>query len=641
MGLYLSGNAQQSFKDNLLMKLKQAKEDTNKVKLLIDLAKTIEDNEPETAAAYSKTAEALSSKLSYKEGLFAATTRLGASFYIKGLFNEALIAYERSLKMAHETKNRINTGTAHLNLSSAYREMGNFEKALMHSLEGRKAISNTSNNLLKAQMDDALQVLYFTRGEYNKGIVYGERALLFVRKSKDKVQLAKYLINLSLNYNSTKRLKEAELMLNESLAISKVTKDKRVEATALLNLSDLAIKEGNALKIRKYCMQSLKLQREIGSFDGEAVALKAIAMSFLIEKRTDSANYYATKAYRIDTAKGFRRETIEVLDLFSHISFASGKINEGFTYNRRFGDSLFVFVSDIISQQSAELEKKYETEKKQGQIARLQSQTLLQQLSISRKNMLNYILAASAVALLLIFIISYRSYKNKQKLQQQKINTLETEKQLTATEAILKGEEQERSRLAKDLHDGLGGMLSGIKFSFNTMKGNLIMTPENAQSFERSMDMLDSSIKEMRRVAHNMMPEALVKFGLDTALKDFCNDISKSGALQVTYQSIDFDNQKIEQTTAITIYRIIQELINNVIKHAAAKTAIVQLSKSDNRLTVTIEDDGKGFNIALLKGTNGMGWANIQNRIDFLKGKLDINSETGKGTSVFIEITLT
>ena len=192
-------------------------------------------------------------------------------------------------------------------------------------------------------------------------------------------------------------------------------------------------------------------------------------------------------------------------------------------------------------------------------------------------------------------------------------------------EAALKGEEQERTRLAKDLHDGLGGMLSGIKYSFQTMKGNLIMTPDNAQAFERSMDMLDSSIKEMRRVAHNMMPEALVKFGLNTALKDFCNDINLSGALKVTYQSIGLENVEVEQTTAIAIYRIVQELLNNTIKHAGANNAIVQVSKSDGLLAVTVEDDGKG-------------WSNIENRVEFLKGKLDVNSQPGKGTSVLIEL---
>ena len=296
-----------------------------------------------------------------------------------------------------------------------------------------------------------------------------------------------------------------------------------------------------------------------------------------------------------------------------------------------------------------ELEKKYETEKKESLIKQLEAEKKAQQLSIRQKNTLNYILIAGAIILLIISLLSYRTYKQKQKLQQQRISELETQQQLTATEAVLKGEEQERTRLAKDLHDGLGGMLSGIKYSFNTMKGNLIMTPENNQAFERSMDMLDSSIKEMRRVAHNMMPEALVKFGLDTALKDFCNDINKSGALQVSYQSIGLENAMIEQTTAITIYRIVQELINNTMKHAAAKNAVVQVAKSDDKLSVTVEDDGKGFDVSILnlaKGRpddgagRGIGWSNIQNRVEFLKGTLDVQSGKEKGTSVHIEMNI-
>jgi two-component system, NarL family, sensor kinase len=282
------------------------------------------------------------------------------------------------------------------------------------------------------------------------------------------------------------------------------------------------------------------------------------------------------------------------------------------------------------------MEARFESEKKESMIKQLEADKQLQDLTIRQKNTLNYLLIGSAITLFVISLLSYRTYSQKQKLQQQRITQLESEKQLTATEAVLKGEEQERSRL----HDGLGGMLSGIKYSFNTMKGNLIMTPENQQAFERSMDMLDSSIKEMRRVAHNMMPEALVRFGLDTALKDFCNDINKSGALEISYQSIGLENETLDQTTSITIYRIVQELISNTMRHAAAKTAIVQVTKSDGQLSVTVEDDGKGFDTIILKQSKGIGWANIQHRVDFLKGKLDVNSQPGNGTSVHIEFNV-
>jgi signal transduction histidine kinase len=278
-----------------------------------------------------------------------------------------------------------------------------------------------------------------------------------------------------------------------------------------------------------------------------------------------------------------------------------------------------------------ELEAKYQAQKKEVELQ-------AQQKIIAQKNTLNYLFAGSTVLLLITISLLFLNYRHKQKLQQQRIADLEMQQQLTATEAVLKGEEQERTRLAKDLHDGLGGMLSGIKYAMGTMKGNLVMTPENNQAFERSMDMLDSSIKEMRRVAHNMMPEALIKFGLDTALKDFCNDINQSGALHINYQSVGMEQAAVEQTTAITIYRVVQELINNTMKHAAAKNAIVQIAKQDNQIAVTVEDDGKGFDTAQIQRAKSIGWANIKSRVEFLKGSVDVKSEAGKGTSVHIEI---
>jgi signal transduction histidine kinase len=209
----------------------------------------------------------------------------------------------------------------------------------------------------------------------------------------------------------------------------------------------------------------------------------------------------------------------------------------------------------------------------------------------------------------------------------------------STTEAILKGQEEERSRLAKDLHDGLGGLLSGIKFSLTNMKDNLIVTPDNMAVFERSLDMLDTSIMELRRVAHNMMPEMLVKFGLDEAMKEYCNSVTATNMLTAKYQSFGM-NERIDGTSEIIIYRIIQELLNNVVKHASASEALVQLVKGNERLSVLVEDNGKGFDTAALENNKGAGWTNIRSRTNYLNGRLDVHSEQGRGTTVTIEFKL-
>ncbi|HEY5823190.1 MAG TPA: sensor histidine kinase, partial [Cyclobacteriaceae bacterium] len=404
-----------------------------------------------------------------------------------------------------------------------------------------------------------------------------------------------------------------------------------------LNLGDVCLEKGDYVGMKPYMEKALVLSKKLGIHESELIALKGLSFYYQFKKEYKHSEALAREALALSYKFSQRIQRQKVLAHLSNLGYSRQDIMMGEYYAKQsmlLGDSI---LNETIRNATLELEKKYENEKKENQIRQLETDKQVQQLSIRQKNTLNYILMGSAVTILIIFLLSYRTYKQKQKLQLQRITELETEKQLTATEAVLKGEEKERTRIAKDLHDGLGGMLSGIKYSFNTMKENLVMTPENHRAFERSMDMLDSSIKEMRRVAHNMMPESLVKFGLDTALQDFCNDVNQSGALQVTYQSIGVNPLKLDQTISIAVYRIVQELINNTMKHARARTAIVQITRTNDQLAVTVEDDGKGFDTTLLTRSEGMGWNNIKSRVDFLKGEIDVKSDSN-GTSVHIDL---
>ncbi|HND82886.1 MAG TPA: ATP-binding protein, partial [Chitinophagales bacterium] len=183
--------------------------------------------------------------------------------------------------------------------------------------------------------------------------------------------------------------------------------------------------------------------------------------------------------------------------------------------------------------------------------------------------------------------------------------------------------------------------LSSVKYSLNDMKENVILSADNAVSFTRSIDMLDSGIQELRRIAHNMMPENLMKFGLDKALADYCQSISKTNIVEISYNSFQLEDYIENSNVSITVYRVIQELINNTIKHANATQIIVQVFKENNILNITVEDNGKGFDVNNISNFKGAGWTNIQNRINYLKGKIQVDSAPTEGTSVNIEIPLT
>jgi len=487
----------------------------------------------------------------------------------------------------------------YLNISNFYKEMNEFPKQEEYA---RKALSIATKTGRKEHLFKSYMFIVYAlnmQNEYEKARPYLDSSKIYYSESESYEVLVSYHLIAGLLYMNLNLLDDAKETFTKGLSIAE-----RFKAVFSIN------------QTRMQLGRVLTMQKKFG--EAERILLTALHDVKATNEATqvNIANDYLARLYE-----------------------EWGKYKTALMYYKEYKAIDDSISSEQTKQYATGLEVKYETGKKEYRISQLEADQKIQQLSLRQKNILNYILIGSAVTLLVISLLSYRTYKQKQKLQQQRIADLEKEKQLAATEAVLKGEEQERTRLAKDLHDGLGGMLSGIKYSFQTMKGNLIMTPDNHQAFERSMDMLDSSIKEMRRVAHNMMPEVLVNFGLNVALKDFCNDINRSGALQVSYQSIGIENAVIEQTTAITIYRIVQELINNTMKHAAAKSAIVQVSKAnDGIISITVEDDGKGFDPAIIQEVKGIGWNNIHSRVRYLKGKVDVRSEAGKGTSVLIEL---
>jgi signal transduction histidine kinase len=627
-------------RDSLLKLLPTAKADTNTVFLYINIGQQYESNEPEKAKFYYRSARDLSQKINYPRGVIKYIVNYTFVLNMQGLYDSSLILNLQSVALSRQIKDSVYLAKTLFNTGSVYRGKGEYENAVACYEEGKKIFTKFGDPDIESRTDDILQLLYFDMKQYGRSIDFGKNAIAGLRKIDDPSSLGMALNNLGLTYSYLRHFDTAAILFQQALDIAHQVSDKNMEVNQYLNLGNVFLQQGLYDKMKPYMERALVLAKELESYEIELMSKEGLASYYTSKKNYALAEQYAKEALALSYRYDLKLERVKVFSQLSNLSFAKQDIQLGNLYaakSTQLADSL---LNKSIQENTMELEKKYETAKKENQIHQLESDKKVQQFSIRQKNILNYILIAGAATLLLISLLGYRNYRQKQKLQEQRISELEKEKQLTATEAVLKGEEQERTRLAKDLHDGLGGMMSGIKYSLLTMKRNLVMTPENQQAFERSMDMLDHSIQEMRRVAHNMMPEALLKFGLDTALKDLCNDINQTGALRVNYQSIGMEKMIIDQTTSIAIYRIVQELINNTMKHAGAQSAIVQLTKTNNTLSITVEDDGKGFDTSILNATTGMGWSNIQSRIEYLKGKIDTRSDAGKGTSVHIELNI-
>ncbi len=230
------------------------------------------------------------------------------------------------------------------------------------------------------------------------------------------------------------------------------------------------------------------------------------------------------------------------------------------------------------------------------------------------------------VSVILVLVLFVKNYL-RTKLQKQKV---EMEKELAV--------EQERIRMARELHDGLGSMLSGIKHSFSAIKNDVVLNKEQENKFDYTIGKLDDSIKDLRAVSHSMLSAELLEEGLVAAIKNYCNAISVTGKINIAFESIMEQPPGLSGEQAFHVFRVVQELVQNIVKHAGAAEAVVQLSYTNGMLSLTVEDNGTGFNIQQVHEKDGIGLRNVEARVKLLHGKTDIRSVYGKGTSVLVEI---
>jgi signal transduction histidine kinase len=292
-----------------------------------------------------------------------------------------------------------------------------------------------------------------------------------------------------------------------------------------------------------------------------------------------------------------------------------------------------------------QLETQYETNKKEKEIARLKIIYTEKELAVVKRNRILLIGGVSVVALLFVLGLLYRSSKQKQviaekeqRIKEEQIKFLERQQQVVSLQSMINGQETERIRIAKDLHDGLGGVFSTVKMHYSTLQHEIPEIKNNAL-YQKTFELIDNASDELRKVAHNMMPEVLVKVGLIEALKDFCNNISAGKLLKISLQTYGME-KRLGTSTEIMLFRIIQELINNIIKHAYATEAIIQFNRDGNRLSIIIEDNGKGFDTLEAEEKRTMGMNTVKSRVDYLNGKLTIDSQKDVGTTVMIDLLL-
>ncbi|MBD0779059.1 sensor histidine kinase [Maribacter sp. ANRC-HE7] len=581
---------------------------------------------------------------------------------------------------------------ANINLAGGYLDYFDVENAKKYFV-----IGNNFADKLIAKDSSAQHMKIWLRGNYNLGVAYGyegnlekeielaAKTIPIAQQMGDKMFVANGNTNLGIKYAnlslydkayemftiSQKQFKEIgtpEDILYHSLAF----------ATSLAQMDSLD-RMKSVLDIAKTNLDKIPNSFYKGPYFGELGlyygrsgefknALKALDRSYAFYKDHQS-NYYLKLLYQryadiydkmgdFKKAKEYTLKHINFTDDEHSISDKVGSYYKLAKYEaglNRFQQAYDYLKDYVIALDSArvgelgndmqQLEMEYKTATKEKEILKLENEKNETALALEKKKSQNYMLWAIASVLVLLLFIGYYGYnsqlrkaRKKEHQQETEVSLLKQEQQNQVFSALIEGQENERKRLAIDLHDGLGGRLSGISLNLSKLDKDEPKEYPKTQ-LKKVMKDLDDSLSELRTIARNLMPETLVKFGLKAALKDYCS--SRTGNdTKVTLQFYGTE-KGINLNQQVTMYRIMQELINNAIKHAKASEILVQFMRDGNKVDITVEDNGIGFKEeTLVDKADGMGISNLRTRVAYLKGDLEIHSEENEGTTVNIQITL-
>lgn len=577
-----------------------------------------------------------SNRIKYDYGIGSSYARLG---YIEGHEGRHLQGIELTKKaLAHFEKiNRIKGITlCCINLGFNYNILAMPDSALYYFFKGITLLEETKSEPGKlARLYENVGNTFGNRKELSKAIEYARKSITLATSINDSDYLVTAYASLSNIYNQSEQYKSG------------------LEA-AKKAWNYLPYKEDPVLVEKVYSKLAASYVGT-GEPDSAIVAAKKAmrysetAPNYFISTGLDLANAYEQKKDYISQKKILNtlKEKAEANNNLFHLfniygglaqaNYLSGNYREAYLYKEKYAAYKDSFFTEQGRKEMAEVEVRYKAAEKEKALSEKQLQLTQKELALKKSN--QYILFAIAGIVMtgLIALLFFLQARNRKKAFALELNALQKQKEIYLLEALMQGEEKERSRIAKDLHDGVAGTLAAAKMHLSSIANNTQAFLQS-DNYRQSVQLLDEATSEVRKTSHNLMPEVLLRYGLDKALRRYCNNISNHNLL-VQYDSWG-ELQRFHTSFELAVYRIVQELLNNVLKHSKASETMVQLNHQNNILSVTVEDNGVGF-INDDEPTAGMGLQSLRSRIKAMNGKLEIETSKGNGVSAYLEFETT
>ncbi|MEQ8243884.1 sensor histidine kinase [Fulvivirga sp.] len=413
----------------------------------------------------------------------------------------------------------------------------------------------------------------------------------------EKIQ-AHYQFNEGIFYRYRQNRHLAKMAYSSAIKYcGKHTFLKYIKFSSFLHLTQLEALDGNEALSREYLDSAARLWDKADSLRS-AFIFNRFAAYYYFEKAKvyDSAYYVLRKSNDIEPLLDFRNNTLKMTEM-------------------------------QVKLQTAEKEKQILEEQQKAQITR---------------NWLVVAIVALVLGTGMAVLLQKNTAKKRQLaeqevlLKQQRVENLLKAQELASVDAMIAGQEKERQEVANELHDDLGGLMASIKLHFNSFKSE----PNQATNklYEKTESLIDEAYQKIRAIAHAKNSGVIAKHGLLKSINEMAQKVSIANNLAINVNDHGLDD-RLENTMELTLFRVIQELITNIVKHSNASEANIHLTKHSDYLNIMIEDNGDGFDTAgITTRSQGMGLKSVDKRISHLGGSMNIDSEIGRGTTIIIEV---
>jgi signal transduction histidine kinase len=596
-------------------------------------------SELDSALKYANLEKSTAEKIKWEKGIAQGHNDIGIIYYYLTKYDKALMHYNLSLESRRKMNDLYGIGALYNKIGLIHQEKGKYSEFVYTQLEALRIFKTLKDTMNYAKTLNNLADAYFQLRDYETAKKTYREAIKLRLLINDKEGLAASYLNLGNCYSNSE---EALVILNKALDLLLDLNLTLETGYAHHNIAINHKQLGNLEKALIHINEAIKIKEKHGSLASIADTYMAAGDIFRQNKEYKKAFYYLKEAEKISEERGIHNNFEFLYHYLASYYFETGKIDSAYYYEKKCVEVKNQFFQEKMYNHVAGMQVKYEVEKKNTQLAEnkqeltaARNEILLAQLHVKNRN---FWLVALGLTLLLVILLSVLLVqRQRNKLALEKSQAVITERD-RGTLALVDAQEEERIRIAKELHDGVGNQLLALHLKWNSIVKKINLNDGLKQEFETGSKMLKETMDEVRSVSHQMMPKVLSEFGLIPAVEEMLQRSLSTTTIKYLFDSQGV-NQKLDKKLEVAIYRVLQELINNVIKHSNATEVQVQLFSNLGYLILILEDNGKGMP-ADKKSTDGIGLTSIQSRLHTIDGEFSITPGPYTGTLVTIRIPI-